>query len=241
MSILKKGLKGAPVKRLQAKLGVTADGDFGPGTEKALKEFQKSKGLAVDGIAGPDTFTAIGLPELVLLRRGLKGAQVKALQTALGISADGSFGPATEKAVLEFQIRNGLTVDGLAGPATLAKAGVAGFTAATVAAANVQADEAHFESEAMPEMKDNAVVSASSSSSGKSVDQIAAELKETVAKLAAAGKPAAAVSSSAPAAAPAKSTEEIAAEMKATVEALAKAKPAPAPKESVWGKVKGWF
>ena len=235
MSILKKGLKGAPVKRLQEKLGVTADGDFGPGTEKALKEFQKTKGLAVDGIAGPDTFTAIGLPELVLLRRGLKGAQVKKLQEALGIAADGSFGPATEKAVLEFQIRNGLAVDGLAGPTTLMKAGVAGFTAATVAAANAKADEAHFDGEAMPEMKDNAVTSASSSSA-KSVDQIAAELKETVAKLGAASKPAASSSS-----APAKSTEDIAAEMKATVEALAKAKPAPAPKESVWGKVKGWF
>lgn len=233
MSILKKGLKGAPVKRLQEKLGVKADGDFGPGTEKALKEFQKASGLAVDGIAGPDTFTAIGLPELVLLRRGLKGAQVKKLQEALGISADGAFGPATEKAVIEFQIRNGLEVDGLAGPATLAKAGVTGFTAATVAAAGVKADEQHFESEAMPEMKDNAVVSASSSSAGKSVDQIAAEMKETVQKLAAASKPAAAPA--------AKSAEEVAAEMKATVEALAKAKPAPAPKESVWGKVKGWF
>ena len=239
MSILKKGLKGAPVKRLQEKLGVAADGDFGPGTEKALKEFQKSKGLAVDGIAGPDTFTAIGLPELVLLRRGLKGAQVKKLQEALGISADGSFGPATEKAVLEFQIRNGLEVDGLAGPETLARAGVAGFTAATVAAAGVKADEEHFESETMPEMKDNAVVAASSSS-GKSVDQVAAEMKDIVAQLAAGAKPAASASASAPAA-PAKSADEIAAEMKATVEALAKAKPAPAPKKSVWGKVKGWF
>ena len=40
MSILKRGLKGAPVRRLQAKLGVTADGDFGPGTEKAVRDFQ---------------------------------------------------------------------------------------------------------------------------------------------------------------------------------------------------------
>lgn len=238
MSLLKKGLKGAPVKRLQAKLGVTADGDFGSGTEKALKEFQASKGLVADGIAGPDTFVAIGLPELVLLRRGLKGAQVKKLQEALGISADGSFGPATEKAVLEYQIKNGLSVDGLAGPSTLAKIGVAGFSAATVAAAKAQADEAGFDGEPLPEMKDGAISSAASSSAGKSVDQIAAEMKETVARLAAGNKPAAASSS---AAAPAKSADELAAEMKATVEALAKAKPAPAPKESVWGKVKGWF
>ena len=48
MSILRTGLKGAPVKRLQTKLGITADGDFGPGTAKAVREFQSSNGLAVD-------------------------------------------------------------------------------------------------------------------------------------------------------------------------------------------------
>lgn len=69
MSILKRGLKGAPVKRLQEKLGISADGDFGPGTERAVKEFQEANGLAVDGIAGPDTFSAMGLHELVLLRK----------------------------------------------------------------------------------------------------------------------------------------------------------------------------
>ena len=63
MSILKRGLKGAPVKRLQEKLGVDADGAFGPGTEKALKEYQAANGLAADGIAGPDTFAKMGLPE----------------------------------------------------------------------------------------------------------------------------------------------------------------------------------
>ena len=41
MAILKKGLAGEPVRRLQAKLGVTADGQFGPGTETALKDWQK--------------------------------------------------------------------------------------------------------------------------------------------------------------------------------------------------------
>ena len=193
MSILKKGLKGAPVKRLQEKLGVKADGDFGPGTEKALKEFQAANGLAADGIAGPDTFTAIGLPELVLLRRGVKGTQVRKLQEALGISADGTFGPGTEKAVREFQEKNSLTVDGMAGPETLAKTGAfKGITAATVAAAAVKADEEAFDGEPLPELKDNAVVAASSSSApSKSTDQIAAEMKATVEALAAA-KPAAA-------------------------------------------------
>ena len=97
MSILKRGLKGAPVKRMQEALGIGADGDFGPGTEKAVREFQKSNGLAVDGIAGPDTFSAMGLHELVLLRVGSRGATVKAMQEDLGIDADGRFGPGTKK------------------------------------------------------------------------------------------------------------------------------------------------
>ncbi|MDQ2067516.1 peptidoglycan-binding protein [Xinfangfangia sp. CPCC 101601] len=168
------------MKRLQEKLGVKADGDFGPGTEKALKEFQASKGLVADGIAGPETFTAIGLPELVLLRKGLKGAQVKALQTALGVAADGNFGPGTEKAVKEFQTKNGLKADGMAGPATLAKTGAfPGVTAATVAAAALKPDEAHFEGEPLPEFKDNAVVAASAPA-GKSAEQMAAEMNATI-------------------------------------------------------------
>lgn len=121
MAILKRGLAGEPVKILQAKLGVTADGQFGPATEEALKAYQKSNGLAVDGIAGPDTFAALGLPELILLTVGTKGEAVKKLQTALGLPADGAFGPATQKAVKEFQEKNGLDPDGFAGPLTLSK------------------------------------------------------------------------------------------------------------------------
>jgi len=121
MSILKRGLSGDPVKVLQAKLGVTADGIFGPGTETALKDYQKKHGLAVDGVAGPDTFAQMGLYELVLLAPGSVGEAVKKLQLALGIAADGRFGPATQKALREFQAKNGLDADGLAGPATLAK------------------------------------------------------------------------------------------------------------------------
>ncbi|WP_319531852.1 peptidoglycan-binding protein [uncultured Cohaesibacter sp.] len=163
MSILKKGLKGAPVKRLQEALGIDADGDFGPGTEKAVREFQKANGLAVDGIAGPDTFTAMGLHELVLLRVGSRGAAVKAMQEDLGIDADGKFGPGTKKAVMEFQKENGLTVDGMAGPATLAK--MKSFssvvTAETIKKSAVTADEEQFESEDLPELKGAEVVKGS--------------------------------------------------------------------------------
>ena len=123
MALLKRGLSGEPVKILQAKLGIAADGKFGPGTEEALKAYQTQHGLAADGIAGPDTFAALGLPELILLTNGSKGETVKKLQTALGIAADGAYGPGTAKAVKEFQEKNGLEADGMAGPVTLAKIG----------------------------------------------------------------------------------------------------------------------
>jgi lysozyme family protein len=155
MSILKRGLKGAPVKRLQERLGIDADGDFGPGTEKAVRQFQQENGLAVDGIAGPDTFTAMGLNELVLLRVGSRGAAVKSLQKDLGIDADGIFGQGTKKAVMEFQKENGLQVDGMAGPNTLSKLGSFAdtFTADTIQKAELRSDEEHFDSEPLPELK----------------------------------------------------------------------------------------
>ncbi|MGR3513123.1 MAG: peptidoglycan-binding domain-containing protein [Paracoccaceae bacterium] len=162
MSILKRGLKGAPVKRLQERLGITADGDFGPGTERAVREFQEANGLTVDGIAGPDTFTAMGLHELVLLRKGSRGDAVKKLQEGLGIGADGIFGSGTEAAVKEFQTSKGLDADGLAGPETLAMLeAFEEMTPAVAEAATVQPDEEHFESEPLPELKGTDVVTGS--------------------------------------------------------------------------------
>ena len=122
MAMLRKGFSGEPVKRLQAKLGVEADGEFGSNTEKALKEWQAKykNSLTPDGIAGPDTFMAMGLYELVLLKQGTRGDTVKKLQDKLGIDADGQFGSGTEKAVRDYQQKNGLVADGMAGPATLA-------------------------------------------------------------------------------------------------------------------------
>jgi len=163
MSILKRGMKGAPVKRLQEKLGIGADGDFGPGTQKAVKEFQKANGLAVDGIAGPDTFTAMGLHELILLRVGSRGDAVKSLQEDLGTGADGIFGQGTKMAVVDFQTEHGLAADGMAGPATLAKmqSFATTFTEETIQKAEVQADEEHFESELMPELRGAAPIEGS--------------------------------------------------------------------------------
>ena len=55
--LLKIGSKGEDVKKLQAKLGTTADGNFGPGTEKLVKEWQAANGLTADGIVGDGTWS----------------------------------------------------------------------------------------------------------------------------------------------------------------------------------------
>lgn len=57
---LKLGSKGAAVKTLQKKLGVTADGDFGPKTRAAVIAFQKKHALTADGIVGANTWKALG-------------------------------------------------------------------------------------------------------------------------------------------------------------------------------------
>jgi putative chitinase len=55
--LLKVGSKGDDVKKLQEKLGTIVDGDFGPGTEKLVKQWQTTNGLTADGIVGDGTWT----------------------------------------------------------------------------------------------------------------------------------------------------------------------------------------
>ncbi len=50
---VKVGSRGDAVKRVQRKLGLVADGMFGPGTEAAVKAWQAENGLVADGIVGP--------------------------------------------------------------------------------------------------------------------------------------------------------------------------------------------
>jgi putative chitinase len=54
--LLKVGSRGEDVRRMQQKLGLTADGSFGPATDRAVKAWQSANGLKADGIVGPATW-----------------------------------------------------------------------------------------------------------------------------------------------------------------------------------------
>ena len=56
---LRRGDRGLLVERVQKKVGVAADGIFGPGTEAAVRQFQRDNGIVPDGIVGPKTWAAI--------------------------------------------------------------------------------------------------------------------------------------------------------------------------------------
>ncbi|PEJ57385.1 hypothetical protein CN692_13305 [Bacillus sp. AFS002410] len=56
---LKEGGKGKDVERIQRAVKVDVDGKFGPKTEKAVKEYQKRKGLTVDGVVGQQTWSKL--------------------------------------------------------------------------------------------------------------------------------------------------------------------------------------
>jgi putative chitinase len=58
-AVLRVGSRGETVKAVQAKLGLTADGAFGPGTERAVKAWQAANGLTADGVVGPKTLARL--------------------------------------------------------------------------------------------------------------------------------------------------------------------------------------
>jgi Peptidase family M23/Putative peptidoglycan binding domain len=109
---------------------VAVDGVRGPFTEKGVRSFQQRRSLLVDGVPGPQTRHALGRrgrPALGsrVMHRGQRGWDVAGLQFLLqhrgyqpgGI--DGGFGEGTHDALVAFQRAAGLTVDGLAGSATV--------------------------------------------------------------------------------------------------------------------------
>jgi N-acetylmuramoyl-L-alanine amidase len=136
---LRPGSSGEAVRDLQQRLGALGHdvprdefGNFGPATEGALRSFQERRDLQVDGVCGPQTWNALvesgfrlGDRMLYLRRPMLKGDDVAELQgqlNLLGFDAgkeDGIFGPATGRALMEFQRNSGLGVDGILGPDTV--------------------------------------------------------------------------------------------------------------------------
>jgi len=128
---------------------IRPDGVFGSITADALADFQSSRRLSVDSKYGPETQAALlaasntvpeigfdtanaapplatpAIPGGTSLRLGDRGPGVEALQTALlseGYNPgpiDGVFGSQTESAVIAFQSRERLAIDGVAGPETL--------------------------------------------------------------------------------------------------------------------------
>ena len=81
---------------------------------KAMEVFGNPVSLAED--AGDDDFE---IEDIGVLRKGSRGEGVQMMQEALGIGADGIFGPGTERKLKEWQASKGLVADGIAGPATL--------------------------------------------------------------------------------------------------------------------------
>ncbi|MEV8509040.1 peptidoglycan-binding protein [Actinoplanes sp. NPDC051475] len=112
---IRKGARNHPVKTLQYLLRardhrVAVDGVFGPDTDSAVRAFQKQKKLSVDGIAGPQTWRAL----IVTVQRGSEGDAVRGVQEEFQFRnlsgdpdkaprVDGEFGPKTEAAVRAFQ------------------------------------------------------------------------------------------------------------------------------------------
>jgi peptidoglycan hydrolase-like protein with peptidoglycan-binding domain len=125
--LLEQGATGADVVLAQKVIGVTADGRFGPITAAALGTWQSKHGVpATKKLDNPTWATMVYLKLVparsnplsayanVVLRRGSTGTAVKALQKAIGkLTVDGSFGPATEARVKEYQKAKGLTVTGI--------------------------------------------------------------------------------------------------------------------------------
>lgn len=132
---------GPPVADVQLRLralglsiGLDTVGTFGRGTRTAVEGFQYRRGLRVDGVCGPQTWSALveagrQLGDRYLYRRTpmLRGDDVAELQqrlSALGFDTgrvDGIFGDLTSAGLGDFQRNVGLPVDGIVGKSTVAE------------------------------------------------------------------------------------------------------------------------
>lgn len=101
------------------------------GLDDRQSRYNRAKALLSGGVAAPAVVKEQAKPAATAaapaksaqrtLTRGMKGDDVKRMQQALGIAADGDFGFGTAGALKKWQRENGLEADGVAGPATLAK------------------------------------------------------------------------------------------------------------------------
>lgn len=111
-------------------------GRYGPGTAEAVRTFQGSRGLHVDGVCGPQTWSSLveagyqlGDRFLYLRSPMLRGDDVSDLQRQLGRlgfdagRVDGIFGVRTSQALRDFQRNAGLTTDGICGTDAIAALG----------------------------------------------------------------------------------------------------------------------
>jgi hypothetical protein len=131
--VLKRGASGDYVKELQGLLptALVVDGQFGPSTEAAVIDFQRTNKLVLDGVVGPITWELLlqqrspSDPDSPAKRRTIKkgddGGDVEILQELLDLTVDGKFGPVTEAAVKAFQRGSDLRDDGIVGPLTWSK------------------------------------------------------------------------------------------------------------------------
>ncbi len=96
-----------------------ADGVFGSGTEAGVNQFQAANGIPVNGVVDARTWPTL----IIMVRQADNGQAVYGVQRQLnkygyGLTVDGAFGALTDAAARDFQRQNGLSVDGVVGPAT---------------------------------------------------------------------------------------------------------------------------
>lgn len=120
---LAQGQNSKNVKALQHLLvyrgySISTDGIFGSGTRTAVVNFQTSRGLSADGVAGANTLSAL----ITNVSNGSNGQAAYAAQTLLSkfetLDVDGMFYGGSASAARTFQQKMGISVDGIVGPTT---------------------------------------------------------------------------------------------------------------------------